>query len=201
MKAWLLLVIVLPGCLPSVDGYTFYCDGDDDCGEGWVCVKNQCANASDYPACDDGRNRCNGDCCASDQQCVTSVVSGKHFDRCCVPGGKGVLCLNGEDLWRFDSCGNPEEMVEDCGADGCSLQTHQCLTCEPTCLLQDGVTLKECGVDSCDDPTCGDCGGVPANGVCADFKCDCNANERCQGADGRVVCCAPGQVCSGGACQ
>ncbi len=198
MKAWLVLLTCVTACMPEADKYTYACSGNDECGEGWVCVKGVCADGSTLSTCTDGRPYCAGVCCPTDQECVTSA---KGADQCCVPGGKGVLCKNGEDLWRFDSCGNAEELVEDCGADGCDLHTNLCLTCEPTCLLQDGVTLKECGLDSCDEPTCGDCGGVAANGVCADFVCDCNANARCVGADGKVICCAPGQSCVAGACS
>lgn len=198
MKAWLLLLLTVPACLPSADKYQYACKGDSECGEGWVCFKGLCADGTTLEPCTDGRPHCAGECCAVDTECVTSA---RGEDQCCVPGGRGVLCKNGEDLYLFDSCGNDEGLVEDCGADGCSLQTNQCLTCLPSCLMQDGLTRKQCGTDSCDGDTCGDCGGVPANGICADdFKCDCNANAKCTSAEGMVICCAPGESCVEGAC-
>jgi|GEM_PF-2783321 len=197
MKAALFLLVLVPACMPSADAYKYACKGDDECGEGWVCVKGLCANSIDYPPCDDGRPRCAGLCCATAEDCVTSE---QGEDRCCVLD-VATKCSNGENLFLFDSCGNRGELVEDCGAAGCSLQTHLCLTCTPSCLMQDGVTVKECGTDSCDGDTCGDCGGVPANGVCADdYKCDCNANARCTTPGGKVVCCAAGESCVEGNC-
>jgi hypothetical protein len=191
------LVLLAPACMPSADEFKFACTGDAQCGDGWVCVKGLCAAISELPTCDQGAELCNGECCQPGEECVESA-EGK--DRCCVLD-VAVHCINGEDLYHVDSCGDVGARVTECPG-GCSQQTHECQTCTPDCLRPDGVSVKECGTDSCNGATCGDCGGVPAHGVCVDdYKCDCNANARCAQPDGRVLCCGPGESCVEGSCQ
>ena len=55
MKRALLILLLLPACMPSADKYQYACKGDADCGSGWVCIRGLCADGSTLPTCDDGR--------------------------------------------------------------------------------------------------------------------------------------------------
>jgi len=194
------------GCSYSRDEVT--CDTDADCPAKEACFARRCTPVE----C-----KVDGDCSAgeecSDYHCES--VTGCSTDADCT-GGK--VCRNSvcvcashasagcylDDLWWFDSCGEPEEQIVDC-PNGC--ENDSCKDCTPDC------GTRECGPDPVCGTSCGDCDAgedcnqegqcvpecVPQCGtrvcgpdpVCQESCGDCDPGETCNAAGQCVAECTP----------
>jgi formylglycine-generating enzyme required for sulfatase activity len=179
-----------PGCDPT-HRVPLLCEQPGDCAAGWTCLQGRCV-VIECTTADD---------CAADQRCVdfacveitpcSSDAQCTGGQRCvqgaCACASHASQACQGDEVWWFDSCGEPEARITTCPA-GCS--AGQCDGCEPGC------GARECGPD----PICGQsCGACQAGEACdADGRCQGPCTPDCAGR-----ACGPDPDCgqSCGTCQ
>ena len=99
----------------------------------------------------------------------------------------------------------PDCEDKSCGSDGCGGECGECSGDTPTCSFGNCVETpcepacnpeQECGLDTCGEPTCGDCG---ENGVCVGTTCVCipDCGGKVCGPDGCGGQCGFGSDCPG----
>ncbi|MBI4981491.1 hypothetical protein HZC30_08130 [Candidatus Woesearchaeota archaeon] len=123
--------------------------GETKCsGDGWkLCGDydgNGCVEWGDVINCDADEYCESGECVSG-----TPTCEDYDFQDC-----------YGNEVWWFDSCGNPQEWIQSCDY-GCNNGQCEGEVCTPDC------SGKECGDDGCGN-SCGGCGGGESceNGTC-----------------------------------
>ncbi|MBW1808579.1 MAG: hypothetical protein JRJ87_10330 [Deltaproteobacteria bacterium] len=157
------------------------CASNSECvekhGEGWYCD-------SSTHLCKDG---------GCTQDCVGKECGDDGCGGICGECTGGMVCQDGlcacethtatgchqDDVWWFDSCGNPEETIVDC-PNGC--ENGICKNCEQQC------GDRECGPDPVCGSSCGVCpqgkscdglGRCVEPGAYCETSCDCLSSQIC----------------------
>jgi hypothetical protein len=165
--------------------------GTRTCAVGNLCApdpldpaKESCVacGAVDQPCCDGIR-------CAAPAVCDATkrcAVCGEENAPCCGTGAcaaPGLVCVRDQFArpTTCQSCGAPGERCcagLTCNGDACCVQSAREATC--------AAAGDSCYGDSCDDGSCGGCGGT---------------GQPCCSVGGKLLCTAPGATCAGTTCQ